>query len=339
MFLKNAWYAASWSKDLATEPLARVFLGEEVVLFRDTQGRAAALEDRCCHRAAPLSMGQVTHGRLQCGYHGLQFDETGACVLIPGQERIPSGAWVRAYPVQERWNVVWIWMGEAALADPDKIVALPWLDSPAWAISPGQIKVASNYQLVIDNLLDVTHVAYLHRNTLAADPREATEPTVTERVPGAVRVGRWLLDVKPPPLFAAAGDLHENVDRWQFVTWHPPGVVYLDVGCARAGTGAPQGDRSQGVSFWSNHLLTPETETSCQYLFSFARNFRIHEAEFSEKLYQGTRATFLEDVAMLEAQQRKLDGARLDRTVDLIADVAQLQARRMMQELLRAEAD
>ena len=339
MFLRNAWYAASWSKDLTDSPLGRVFLGDSVVLFRDGQGHAAALEDRCCHRAAPLSLGELKDGRLQCGYHGLQFNRAGVCEHVPGQDRIPASARVRAYPVAERWNVVWIWMGEPALADTDLIIDLPWLDSPDWAITPGQIDVACNYQLIIDNLLDVTHAAYLHRNTLAADPKEATEPTVTERGEGTIKVGRWLLDVKPPALFAAAGGFKGMVDRWQHVTYHPPGVVYLDVGCAEAGSGAPQGNRSRGVSFWSNHLLTPCTETATQYLFSFARNFGIHDVGLSKKLYEGTRATFEEDVVMLEAQQKKLNGGRLDRTVDLIADAAQLQARRLVQDRILAQAD
>ena len=338
MFLKNAWYAASWSRDLTDAPMARIFLDEPVVLFRDQHGGAVALEDRCCHRAAPLSRGQVEDGRLRCGYHGLLFDNSGACIEIPGQARIPAGARVRTYPVVERWNLVWIWMGDAELADPDKIVSLPWLDDPGWTITPGRLDLKSNYQLVIDNLLDVTHAAYLHRNTLAADPREATEPTVTERLEDAVRVGRWLLDVQPPPLFAAAGGFNENVDRWQFVTWHPPGVVYLDVGCARAGSGAPQGNRAEGVSFWSNHFLTPQTATTSQYLFAFARNFRLDDEVFSQRLFEGTRDTFLEDVEMLEAQQKLLVAGELDRTVDLMADTAQLQARRMMRDLLSLEA-
>jgi phenylpropionate dioxygenase-like ring-hydroxylating dioxygenase large terminal subunit len=340
MFVRNAWYAAAWSKDLVQEaPLGRVFLDDPVVLFRDPDGRAAALEDRCCHRAAPLSLGAMQDGFLQCGYHGLLFDRTGTCVQIPGQDRIPAGAKVRSYPLEERWNLVWIWMGDPALADPDKIIDLPWLDDPGWAITPGTIHLHANYQLLVDNLLDVTHAAYLHKNTLAADPREATTPSTMERLDNGVRTGRWLLDVAAPPLFARAGGFNdEKVDRWQTVTWHPPGVVYLDVGCARAGTGAPEGNREQGISIWSNHLLTPETETSSHYLFSFARNFRVDDTAMSAALFEGTRATFMEDVGMLEAQQKKLRGARLERTIDLMADVAQLQARRMMDELLRAEA-
>jgi phenylpropionate dioxygenase-like ring-hydroxylating dioxygenase large terminal subunit len=338
MFLKNAWYPALWSKDLADKPVGRVYLNEAVVLFRDAQGNAVALEDRCCHRAAPLSLGRVMDGLLQCNYHGLKYDGTGACVEIPGQARIPSGAKVRAYPLYERWNVVWIWMGEPALADPGKIIDLPWLDDPAWAITPGTIHVHANYQLLVDNLLDVTHVAYLHRNTLAGDPRDALEPTTTERLDNAVRVGRFMLEVNPPPLFAKAGGFNGRVDRWQIVTWNAPSVVYLDVGCATAGTGAPQGDRSQGISIWSNHLLTPETETSTHYMFSFARNFGVADEKMSQMIFEGTQATFLEDVEMLEAQQKKLQGGRLERTVDLIADNAQLQARRMMDELLKPDA-
>ena len=338
MFLKNAWYAALWSKDLDAAPVGRVFLDEAVVLFRDAKGDAVALEDRCCHRAAPLSMGEMKDGLLQCGYHGLMFDGTGHCVSVPGQARIPAGAKVRKYPTVERWNLIWIWMGEAALADPDLIVDLPWLDSPDWAITPGSIHLHANYQLLVDNLLDVTHAAYLHRNTLAADPAETTTPSTIERMEGGVKVGRWMVDVLPPPLFAKAGGFEgEKVDRWQVVTWHPPGVVYLDVGCARTGTGAPEGDRSQGISIWSNHLLTPETETSCHYLFSFARNFRIDDPDMSRMIFEGTRATFLEDVGMLEAQQKKLRGGQLENVVDLFADAAQLQARRLMDNLLQAE--
>ena len=187
---------------------------------------------------------------------------------------MPAGARVRAYPVCERWNVVWIWMGEPALADESKIVELPWLADPAWAATPGYLRIEANAQLLIDNLLDYTHVSYLHGATIAGDPREATTPTKTERLNDGVRVGRWMIDFKPPPLFAKAGGFTGNVDRWQHATWKPPSVVYMDVGAAKTGTGAPQGDRSQGISIWSTHLVTPETETSCHYHFGFARNFQ-----------------------------------------------------------------
>jgi phenylpropionate dioxygenase-like ring-hydroxylating dioxygenase large terminal subunit len=338
MFLRNGWYAAIWSKDLKEAPVARTFLNDNVVLFRNASGQAAALEDCCCHRAAPLSKGEVAGEYLMCGYHGLKFDIHGACVEVPGQAVIPRNAKVRSYPVHEKRGVVWIWMGDPAKADAGAIPDLYWLDDPNWTATPGYIHLKSNYQFLLDNLLDLTHVAYVHKKTIAGDPREATTPTKTERLPDGVKVGRWMLGFKPPPLFAKAGNFTGDVDRWQFVTWKPPATVYLDVGCAKAGTGAPQGDRSQGISIWSSHLITPETENSSHYMFCFARNFSVGDPEMSRLLYEGSRATFLEDAEMLEAVQQNRVGGSLEGLVDIAADAAQLQARRMLDQMIKAEA-
>jgi phenylpropionate dioxygenase-like ring-hydroxylating dioxygenase large terminal subunit len=337
MFLRNGWYSALWRHELADKPVAKTFLDEKVVLFRTAGGKAGALEDCCCHRAAPLSMGEVAGETLACGYHGLKFDVNGRCVEVPGQAEVPSGAKVKSYPVVEKWNVVWIWMGDPALADPGKIPDMPWLSDPKWTATPGRLHVNSNYQFIVDNLLDLTHVSYVHKNTLAGDPREATTPTKTERLNDGVRVGRWMLDFVPPPLFAKAGNFTGTVDRWQFATWHPPSTVYLDVGCAKAGTGAPQGDRSQGISIWSSHLLTPETERSSHYLFCFARDFGQGDEQMSKMLYEGSKATFMEDVEFLEAVQGNRTGGSLDGLIHITADAAQLQARRMLTGLIGAE--
>jgi phenylpropionate dioxygenase-like ring-hydroxylating dioxygenase large terminal subunit len=338
MFLRNGWYAAIWSKDLSEHPVGRTFLDEKVVLFRNASGQVAALEDCCCHRAAPLSKGELAGDYLMCGYHGLKFDIHGQCVEVPGQALVPRNAKVRSYPVHEKWNVVWIWMGDPAKADESKIANLPWLADPGWTATPGYIHLKSNYQFLIDNLLDLTHVAYVHKRTIAGDPREATTPTRTERLDGGVRVGRWMIDFVPPPLFAKAGNFTGNVDRWQLVTWTPPSTVYLDVGCAKTGTGAPEGDRSQGISIWSTHLVTPETEDSSHYMFSFARNFAVGDEAMSKLLFEGSKATFLEDAEMLEAVQRNRHGGSLEGLVDISADAAQLQARRMLSQLIAAEA-
>jgi len=337
MFLKNAWYPIIWSKDLTGELLARTVLNESLVFFRAPNGRVAALEDRCCHRAAPLSRGKLVGDHLQCGYHGLKFDTTGRCVEIPGQKTAPAGAQVRSYPVCEKWSAVWVWMGEPALADISRIPDLPWLDDPAWATAPGYLRIDANYQLVIDNLLDLTHLCYLHVKTLAGDPREATLPIKTERLKDGVQVDRWLTDVTPPPLFAKAGNFTGQVDRWQLVTGKLPSVVYFDIGCAKTGTGAPQGDRSQGISMWTNHLLVPETETSTHYMFCYARNFCLNDESTTKLLYEGSRATYIEDKEMLEAQQKMLNGGTLERTVDINIDAGPLQFRRMLNHAIDAE--
>ena len=337
MFLRNAWYAAIWARELGERPVARTILGEAIALYRGASGRAAALADRCCHRAAPLSRGTVEGDALRCGYHGLKFAASGACIEVPIQAQVPPGAGVRAYPVHEQWTMVWIWMGDPARADPALIPELPWLDHAAWTVTPGYLRVGCNAQLLIDNLLDFTHVSYLHQGTIAGDPREARIPTRTERLPDGIRTGRWMIDMDPPPLFAKAGGFNGRVDRWQWATWKPPAIVFIDVGCARHGTGAPTGDRSQGISIWSSHLVSPETETSCHYHFGFARNFAHGDEAMSRLLFEGSRDTFLQDKAMLEAQQRNLEGGDLSGLVDVATDAAQLQVRRILDDLIRAE--
>ena len=93
MFVRNQWYIAAFRRDVSTIPTRRVMLGEPVVLYRTPNGAAVALEDRCVHREAPLSMGTVLpSGALQCLYHGMQFDQAGVCVHIPEQSSIPARA-------------------------------------------------------------------------------------------------------------------------------------------------------------------------------------------------------------------------------------------------------
>ena len=155
MFVRNAWYVAAWETEIGNAPLARTILNEPVVMFRTPDG-IAALEDRCCHRALPLSMGKVVGDKIQCGYHGLEFDGSGACVRVPGQSKVPPGAEVRAYPVLQKYGWVWIWTGDPAKADPNHIPDWWWLESPEWKTIPGRdgtpMHLEANYLLVSDNL-------------------------------------------------------------------------------------------------------------------------------------------------------------------------------------------
>ena len=338
MFLKNAWYAASWSEDLPVKSLiAKTFLKEPVVLLRTEAGIPAALEDRCCHRGAPLSRGLCLGDEIECGYHGLRFNSDGTCVHIPGQNNIPPGAQVRSYPLCERHNVVWIWMGAASKADETKIPDYFWLDDPAWVAATGTIAMEANYQLLVDNLLDFTHVTYLHKNTISSDPAEAVIPVKVERSAETVSVSRWITGLEAPPLFAKAGGFNGEVDRWQTTTWRAPSTLAFDVGCARAGTGAMEGNRSQGISIWSMHLITPETETSTHYNWGYVRNFALDDPQMTNLLRDGARATFMEDVEMIEAQQNNLDGGSVAGMIDINADNPPIQMRRIMDDLIAAE--
>jgi phenylpropionate dioxygenase-like ring-hydroxylating dioxygenase large terminal subunit len=336
-FLENCWYVASWSGELSVAPLARTMLGRPVVLYRRADGSPVALEDRCCHRGLPLSLGTVTGDDVVCGYHGLRFDPLGACIDVPGQSTIPPDARIRSYPVAEKWNAVWIWMGAPDRADIDAIPDVFWLDDPGWTPAPGHLRIEANYLGLVDNLLDLTHVSYLHRTTLAGDDVEAVTPMTTRRDGDRLTVGRWILDVTPPPLYSKASGITGPVDRWQWITWEAPANVYFDIGCARAGTGAPKGDRSQGVSMWSTHLITPETETSTHYFFSFTRDFALGDPEVTRILSEGSRTAFMEDLAVLEAQQRARDAMPDAPVVDIQIDTGPLQARRTLARLIAEE--
>ncbi len=337
-FLRNAWYVACWAGDFGAAPLARTFLGEPVVLFRATDGTAVALEDRCRHRALPLSMGRVEGDALRCGYHGLLFDRDGRCIEVPGQNAIPPGAAVRAYPTVERWAAVWIWMGDPALADPGAVPDVFWLDDPGWTAAPGYLHVDAGYRLLVDNLLDLTHVSYLHLSTLSgSEDIESVVPATVRREGDRVLVGRMLRDVLVPPLYSKASGITGRVDRWQWIAWQAPANVFFDVGCAPTGAGAPEGDRSRGISMWSTHLITPETETATHYFFSWARDFRLGDQTISDALRAGAREAFMEDLAVLEAQQRAIDASAGAPVIDINIDNGPLQFRRILDRKIAAE--
>ncbi len=337
-FVRNAWYAACWAGDLETGvPLAKTILSEPVVLWRDAGGVPVILEDRCCHRHLPLSMGKVEDDTLQCGYHGLEFDSAGACVSVPGQSRVPPGARVRSYPVAERHAMIWIWCGDPANANLDDIPDLSWLDHPDWTVTGGHLHMKADYRLLIDNLLDLTHVSYIHKNTIAGDPKEALVPVKTTRERDTIRVERWMLGFTAPPMYNEARKFGGEVDRWQLIKWQAPSTVTLDIGCAEAGTGAPKGDRSQGISMWSNHIITPETETTTHYHWAFARNYKLDDDSVSEVLAQGGLQTFMEDVVVLERQQIALEEIGDRPVVDINIDNAPLQFRSILNDMIAAE--
>jgi phenylpropionate dioxygenase-like ring-hydroxylating dioxygenase large terminal subunit len=131
-------------------------------------------------------MGRLVGDILQCHYHGLRYDATGACVRVPGQDTIPPGACVKAYPVVERHRWLWIWMGDPALADPAAIADFHWLDDPAWGAKTQYLHVQANWQLIVDNLLDLTHLAFVHETTIGNSALVDNANVKVERAPSNV---------------------------------------------------------------------------------------------------------------------------------------------------------
>jgi vanillate O-demethylase monooxygenase subunit len=337
MFLRNFWYVGASDHEVRERPLGRTILGEPVVFFRSKDGTLAAFEDRCPHRSLPLSMGKVIGDVLQCHYHGLQFDRSGKCVKVPGQDLIPSSARVKTYPVAERYHWIWIWMGDPALADPKNIPDFHWLDDPAWGAKTSYLHAEANWQLVVDNLLDLTHLAFVHETTIGNSALVENAAVKVQRTADNVLVTRWMIDTPPPPTFVKVGGFTGNVDRWQIIDYLPPSFLRLDVGGATTGTGAPEGRRGDGISMRNLNAITPETETTSHYFWGQCHDFDVKNPAMTEKIFDQINTAFLEDVAVFQNQQRMLNLRPNAQRVDITADAGAIQARRIIDRLYAEE--
>ena len=337
MFVRNAWYVAAWDHEIGRDMRRRILLNEPVLLYRREDGKPVALEDRCCHRQAPLSMGRLIGDIVKCPYHGLEFDSSGACVRIPSQDRIPPSARVKSFPVIERNHWIWVWPGEPAKADPDLIEDFHWMDDPGWGFGGSYLKVEASYLLLVENLLDTTHLPFLHPTSLGTDAFAKSEFEVT-RQGDRIQVARWLMDKPPAPFHKQMGGFPDgmNVDRWQIAHFGPPSFIKLDVGSAPAGAGARQGDRSQGMNMWNLNAITPETGKTAHYFYAQAYNFKLDQRWIADLVRSQVTKAFLEDMAMIKAQQLNMDLGPSP-VVNLGQDKAWLAMRQIVARLLAEE--
>jgi len=336
MFLRNAWYVAANAHELGRHLLARTLLDERVVMYRREDGAPVALEDRCSHRFYPLSKGDLKGDLIACGYHGLEFDCTGKCVRVPGQADVPRGADIRRFPLIERHGLAWIWMGDPARADAAQIPDLWRHDDPGWkTLFNPPIPVKGNYQLLGDNLLDPSHVAFLHKTTLGSDVAEI--PHETDVFDASVRVRRWTIDRPAAPIFAKLGGFTTNVDRWQIITWTAPHMIEVDLGSCLTGTGAPQGDRSQGIEMRAYNFATPETDRTFHYFWTHCRNYRLDDDAVSNLTRENVLVALAEDIMAIEGVQDGTDRFADRIPVNTRADGAGLRAKRILRQLIEAE--
>jgi phenylpropionate dioxygenase-like ring-hydroxylating dioxygenase large terminal subunit len=307
VFIKNTWYVAAWSHELKDDALfPRVILSMPILLFREQAGNVIALEDRCCHRGAPLSAGRREGDCVRCMYHGLKYNSAGLCVEAPAQERIPPQAKVRAFPVVERHSWIWIWMGDPSLADAASIPDTHWLDDPEWRSLPGYIHYHVNYLLICDNLLDFSHLPFVHPTTLGGGEDYAKARPKIDRTKDGVRVTRWALNTQPPAFAAAVKHWPGKVDRWNIYDFSLPAILRMDSGMAPVGTGAQDGARVDAAEFRGCQALTPETENSTHYFFAHPHNFALDQPEVTRAIHQSLVDAFDEDRDIITAQQKNL---------------------------------
>lgn len=310
MFMKNCWYVAAWSHELIDDALVgRTLLNEKVLLYRGNDGSVCAMEDRCCHRGAPLSMGRLEGNCVRCMYHGLLFDSSGACVEIPGQESVPPNLKVKSYPLLDTGRLVWIWMGEPALADESKIPDFPYLKDPAWHGHPDYLHYDANYQLIADNLADINHIAYVHTNTLGGSERYVVEQTASplERSDDGFKLTKWHMNSDLPPFVKKIEKKMGKVDRWNTMEMKVPAYFFLESGFSPAGTGIREGNKAGSLEFHNFQAMTPETDRTTHFFWVYMHNQQKDVELYSHSLHDSILEGFHEDKAIIEAQQTVLD--------------------------------
>ncbi|WP_409488453.1 Rieske 2Fe-2S domain-containing protein [Pseudomonas promysalinigenes] len=336
-FPLDQWYVAALGWELKDKPLGRTLLNKPVVLFRTADGQIAALEDRCCHRALPLSNGTLEERGVRCGYHGLLFDGKGKCLEIPGQEKLPSKAKVPAYPVREQDQIVWIWFGSDANPEPT-------CEPPAYDVhSSGQYLFGGDvyhydapYQLIHDNLLDLSHLGYVHLRTIGGNASVHMNAQMTvEGDNTTVRVVRHMPNSAPPPTYTAAYPFKGNVDRWQEIEFH---VSHLRIwtGAVDVGTDALDDAARGGFHMRGFHGVTPETETTSHYFWTMATNPLNDPEATLNKVIEQTIMTFDEDKEVIEAQYNNMLRFGARPMIDIHVDVGANRARKIIEQLRRS---
>jgi vanillate monooxygenase len=337
MFLSNYWYVVAWDYEVKQKPFARTVCGEPIVLYRRPDRSLVALEDVCPHRMLPLSKGRVKGDLIVCGYHGIELDGTGHCVHMPNMDRVPAGVHAKAYPVAERHRFVWVWIGDAARADAALIPDLHWCSDPGWAFGGGLYHVGCDYRLLVDNLMDLSHETFVHPTSIGQE-EISRAPIKAAWDDASVTVTRWMLDIDPPSFWATNLKSNAKCDRWQVGTFTLPANVMIDVGVARAGTGAPEGNRAQGVTGIVIDVMTPESPNSCWYYWGMARNFEVDDAGLTHRIKDAQSAVFAEDIEVLEAQQKNMLRWPERELRNFSIDAGGVRARRLIESRLANQA-
>jgi len=338
-FLKNVWYPFAWSEEVTGDLFSRTLLDEPIVAYRKQSGEAVALGDTCPHRFAPLHKGKLVDDCVQCPYHGLKFNDAGACVHNPlGDGKIPGAAKVRKYPLIERDTLLWIWMGKPEDADPSRLVDFGFLNNDAYAYTAGRVMTMPLRQdLMLDNLLDLTHAAYLHPTSLGIAAMAHGQMCVSQ-TGNTVLVQNLYPNGLPSNVFSATGacPADQPVDYWVDVRWDAPACMYFDAGVTPAGR-----PRSEGSLLSSAQLLAPESEHKTHYFWRVYRNYMCDSAELTAAIEDAVTAVIAtEDEPIIQAVQGRMKGRDLwaMKPVLLSTDSGAVRVRRLLSQLADVEA-
>ena len=342
MFVRNCWYVIAWDHEIpkteANGPIfSRTVLGEPIAVYRSSQG-LVALADRCVHRGAPLSKGRQEGDNLRCGYHGLVFNPQGQCTEIPGMDTVPAKACVKRYPIVEKNRWIFVWMGEPEKADLKQLPDNFSCDSPDWKNVPGYMHYDTNYLLICDNLLDFSHLSYVHEKTLGGSLAIAqARPTVTEVTTEGqrgLRLQRSVSEAPPSPFYNRIHPFKGLLDRWWDYEFLLPGTLLMKSGGrpCKANT-VDNGE----VELHSCQTVTPETENSTHYFFQQGHKTGQGDDTLAQAMHEILIKAFHEDKDMIGAQSDCLALAPDFEMLPLHLDGALIRFRRMIESEIARE--
>ena len=310
MFLQNAWYCAGWDYQVSLGKeaiVARKIAGKRVVLYRKLGGQVVAMEDQCPHRQAALSMGRKEGDALRCLYHGLKFEADGKCSQIPNVEKVPESICVRTYPVVEKDNWIWVWMGDPAKADPSMICDAIGPSHPDYLVRPSYIHVEADYLLENANLADLSHLAFSHVHTIDMGGATASAKQTHKIIPRGIKTDYWVRNAPVPHfvqhLFPAGFRCDANFDITQ--TYPCNWMLHFRVFAAGSATEG-ESNGQLVLDSWSCQAITPRDMESVDYYYSWGVHKSTDQPGLADLLKEGLDAAFIEDKLMLEAQKLRI---------------------------------
>ena len=337
-FPRDQWYVAAYGSEITHDLFSRTVCGEPVLFWRTRDGVVTAMPDRCVHRRFPLSQApsRLVDDQVVCGYHGFTYDAGGRCVAVPGQTRVPRTARLLPYPVVEQDSFVWVFIGDPAKADAARIPRAPWLVDPGYTTVSGMEPLNARYELLVDNLLDLSHETYLHGGYIGT-PEVASTPITTEvdEDAGIVYVSRHMDDAECPPFYAKSTGLQGRIARWQDIEYTPPCLYKLHSRIAPVGS-VPRADGTDPDAFHVEvvYAITPETETSTHDFWAVARDFALGDEEVSAFLADSNRTVVLQDVVALNVLEKVIANEPEGyQELSINIDTGGLAARRMLGRL------
>ena len=346
IFVENTWYAAAWDYEVAEadNKLARTICEVPLVIYQGESGEYIALDNRCCHRAAALSSGRIEGDCIRCMYHGILYDKDGKGLEVPGQDRVPASIQVRNYPIAHKGGMLWIWMGDPALAYEADIYDFPPLSQPeTWRgfDKPSYLHYKANWLLIVDNLADFSHVAFVHTNTLGGseDYAYVTNPDV-EKLDDGIGIKRWHRNSDAPPYHSKVipeSERSMKLDRLNDLTMHIPGIFLMNTTFGPTGWPEDEELRKQCREYRNCQFMTPETRNTTHFFWNYLHNTDLDKPDVSASLKDSLLEGFIEDKVIIEEQQILLEESPEFVPKFIGADEAFAHFRMVWNRLLKAE--